>query len=72
MNNIRRIAGAIWILLGIAAAYFLIVEQAIPLFAKGDMESLVPAIIYTFILSPIITGGMCVFGLYALQNEYEL
>lgn len=32
---------------------------------------LIPAIIYCFILAPIITGGMFIFGLYALQGEYN-
>lgn len=71
MNSLRKILGLLWILLGLAGGYFLIVVQAIPLFAKGNTESLVPAIIYSFILAPIITGGMFIFGLYALQNEYQ-
>jgi len=71
MNTIKRILGVVWILLGLAAGYYLIVSQAIPQFTSGKTEDLVPAIIYTFILMPIITGGLCVFGWYALQGEYN-
>jgi len=31
----------------------------------------VPAIIYTFILAPIIAGGMSILGYYALTGEYD-
>lgn len=63
--------GIVWILAGIAAGYYLLVSQAIPQFASGKPEDTVPAIIYTFILTPIISGGLLVFGIYALQGEYD-
>lgn len=72
MNVLRKVLGIVWILMGIAAGYYLLVSQAIPQFGTGSTEDLVPAIIYSFILAPIITGGMFVFGLYALQGEYDL
>ena len=71
MNAIKRILGGVWMVLGVAAGYYLIVSQAIPQFSSGKSEDLVPAIIYTFILMPIITGGLCVFGWYALRGEYD-
>lgn len=71
MDMIKRILGVVWIGLGLAAGYYLIVSQAIPQFYSGRTEDLVPAIIYTFILMPIITGGLCVFGWYALRGEYD-
>lgn len=71
MNTIKRILGLVWIALGLAAGYYLIVSQAIPQFSSGRTEDLVPAIIYTFILMPIITGGLCIFGWYALRGEYD-
>jgi hypothetical protein len=71
MNFIKRILGIVWMLLGFAAGYYLLVSQAFPKFATGSTEDLVPAIIYCFILAPIIVGGMFVFGLYAMQGEYN-
>ncbi|MFC3198314.1 DUF6814 family protein [Parapedobacter deserti] len=71
MNTIKRILGIVWIILGLVAGYYLIVSQAIPQFSSGRAEDLVPAIIYTFILMPIITGGLCIFGWYAFTGEYH-
>jgi len=36
MNAIRRVFGLVWILLGLAAGYFLVVLQSFTLFEKGD------------------------------------
>lgn len=71
MNRIRRMLGFIWILLGLAGGYYLIVNQAIPKFRSDKSEDLIPAIIYAFILTPIIVGGLLIFGKYALQGEYD-
>jgi hypothetical protein len=71
MNILKKIVGLLSILIGIGAGYYLIVNQALPLFEKGGND-LVPAIIYTFILAPIITFGMVTFGKYAIQGEFDL
>lgn len=71
MNAIKRIFGVVWIMLGLAAGYYLIINQAIPKFNSGKTEDLIPAIIYTFILTPIIVGGLFIFGKYAFQGEYD-
>jgi hypothetical protein len=70
MNLIKRILGIVWIGLGIGAGIYLIYFQAIPLWAKGGND-LIPAIIYTFILAPLISIGMSLFGFYALQGEFD-
>lgn len=71
MNKIRRLAGIVWIILGLAGGYYLIINQAIPKFQSNKTEDLIPAIIYTFILTPIIVGGLLIFGKYAIQGEYD-
>ena len=70
MNLIKRILGIVWIGLGIGAGIYLIYFQAVPLWAKGGND-LVPAIIYTFILAPLISIGMSLFGYYAFQGEFD-
>ena len=70
MNLIKRILGIVWIGLGIGAGIYLIYFQAVPLWAKGGND-LVPAIIYTFVLAPIISIGMSLFGFYSLQGEFD-
>lgn len=72
MNNVRKYMGIIWILIAVAAGYYLIVNQAIPKFNSPKPEDLIPAIIYAFILTPIIVGGLSIFGYYALTDEYKL
>ena len=70
MNLIKRILGIVWTGLGIGAGIYLIYFQAVPLWAKGGND-LVPAIIYTFVLAPLISIGMSLFGFYSLQGEFD-
>lgn len=70
MNAIKRILGIVWIALGCIAVYYLLVNQAIDMWKAGG-EKLVPAIIYTCVLCPIIAGTMITFGIYSLQGEYN-
>ena len=70
MNIIKKILGVVWILLGIAAVYYLIINQAIPLWNKGG-ENRIPAVIYTVILGPMIAGSLGAFGLFSIQGEYD-
>lgn len=71
MNTLKKFLGILWIALGLLAGYYLLINQAIPKFQSDKSEDLIPAIIYTFVLAPIIVGGLSVFGYYALTNEYE-
>ena len=71
MNSIKKYAGILWIALGLYAGYILIITQAIPKFGSDKTEDLIPAIIYAFVLTPIVVGGLVIFGLYALQNQYD-
>ena len=71
MNGIRKILGIVWILLGLATAYFGIFALGIPKFASGKQEDLVFGIIIMCVLTPIITGGLLIFGRYALSGEYD-
>jgi hypothetical protein len=71
MNTLKRMAGVLWLLIGAAAGYYLLVNQAIPKFGTGKPEDLIPAGIYTFILCPLIVGSLVTFGYYALKGEYD-
>lgn len=70
MNAIKKILGVVWIAIGLFAVYYLIVNQAVTLWNKGG-ENVIPAIIYTVVLCPMIAGAMGTFGLYCLQGEYD-
>lgn len=71
MNAIKKLLGIVWIGLGLAAGYYLLINQAIPKFESGKPEDMIPAIIYTFILAPIIVGGFGIFGYYSLTGEFS-
>lgn len=70
MINLKKVLGIVWIAIGLAAGYVLIITQALPKFASNNPTDKIPAIIYAFILMPIITGGLCTFGWYALRGLY--
>jgi uncharacterized membrane protein HdeD (DUF308 family) len=70
MNTLKRILGVVWILLGIVSVYYLFVNQAMGMWKDGG-EKLVPAIIYTFVLCPIIAVGLFVFGYFSIKGEYN-
>jgi hypothetical protein len=72
MNAIRKYLGIVWILLGLAVAYYGLVVLGIPKLSSGKQEDLVFGIIVCFILIPIVVGGLLIFGRYALQREYDL
>lgn len=72
MNTLKRMAGIVWLLAGAVAGYYLLVEQAFPKFGTGKAEDLIPALIYTFILCPLIVGSLATFGIYALKGEYDI
>lgn len=71
MNQLRKLAGILWFALGAYACYYLLVTLSIPKFGTGKPEDLIPAIIYTFILVPLIGGSLFIFGKYALSGEYN-
>ena len=70
MNAIKRILGVVWILLAIATAYFLISFGG-PKFSSGTQDGMVFGIIILFVLLPLITLGLGMFGYYSLIGEYD-
>jgi len=71
MKKFKRYLGLFWMVLAIVVAYFNFFEFGIPKLQSGKQEDLVFGIIYLFILSPIIVGGLITFGYYVLSAEYE-
>jgi hypothetical protein len=70
MNTLKKILGLVWIALGLAAVYYLVINQAIPLWQKGG-ENIIPAIIYTCVLCPMIAGALGAFGWFSIKGEYN-
>ncbi len=70
MKQIKKILGIIWIILALVIAYFGVTILGIEKFKTGVQDDLIFGIIVVAILLPIIVGGLVMFGVYALQNEY--
>lgn len=71
MNTIKKISGIVWMMLGLAVGYFNIIIMGIPKFQTGKQDDLVFGIVNMFVLTPIIVGGLLIFGYYALTGEYS-
>lgn len=71
MELIKKILGILWIILALLTAYFCIVNFGVPKLQTGQQEDLVFGLIIVFILTPIISIGLGVFGYFALRGEYD-
>ncbi|AZA57913.1 hypothetical protein EG349_04825 [Chryseobacterium shandongense] len=71
MNGLKKILGILWIIIALVVGYFGITVMGIPKITSGKQEDLVFGIIILFILMPIISGGMAIFGYYSLKGEYS-
>jgi len=71
MEIVKKYAGIVWICVALIAGYFNIAVMGIPKLQTGKQEDLVFALINLFILTPIVVGGLIVFGYYAVKNEYS-
>lgn len=71
LNTIKKIFGVLWIAIALVVGYFGITVMGIPKITSGKQEDLVFGIIILCVLMPIISGGMAIFGYYALIGEYS-
>ena len=71
LNNLKKWLGIFWILLGLAAGYFGIIQLGIPKISSGNQEDLIFGIIVMFIMTPITSIGLITFGRYALSGDYK-
>lgn len=72
MNEIKRILGIVWMIIGMASIIILIsgAVQNIDLDGKADINKPIPWIIIISIFTPISIGLM-LFGWYAVKGEYD-
>lgn len=71
MNAVKKYLGIVWIVLGLVVAYFAITKLGWPKLISEKMDDKIIGGIILFVLTPIITGGLLVFGKYALGGEYD-
>lgn len=70
MNQIKRYAGIIWILLGPVAMFYLIKTAASEIAAKPLIDTKIQWGVFVIVFLPI-AAGMSIFGYYALKGEYD-
>ena len=71
VNKLKRGLGIVWMLLGLAALYFGILELGLPKIYSGKQDDLIFGIIMMAVITPIISGGLLLFGKYAWQGDYD-
>ena len=70
MNNIKKFAGIIWILLGPLAIYYLVKTASSEIAKKPVIDTKIQWSVFVIIFIPIAIG-MMIFGWYALKGEYD-
>jgi hypothetical protein len=70
MNQLKRFAGIIWLLLGPAAVFYLIKTAAFEISKKPVMDTKIQWGVFVVVFIPIAIG-MMIFGWYALKGEYD-
>ena len=70
MNNIKKITGILWILLGPLAVYYLVKTAASEISKKPVIDTKIQWGVFVVIFIPIAVGFV-IFGYYAFKGEYE-
>lgn len=70
MNQLKRYAGLLWILLGPLAAYYLVQTALAEIAKKPVIDTKIQWGVFVIIFLPIALG-MVIFGWYAWKGEYD-
>ena len=70
MNQVKRIAGIIWMLLGPVAVLYLIKTALHEIDRNPVIDTKVQWAVFVFIFIPIAIG-LVIFGWYAFKGEYD-
>ena len=70
MNQIKKLAGIIWLLLGPACIYFIVRAALHEIVTKPGIDTVIQWGVFVVIFIPIAIG-MSIFGFYAIKGEYN-
>jgi predicted Na+-dependent transporter len=70
MDQIKRAAGIIWMLLGPVAIYYLIKTALEEIAQKPVLDTKIQWGVFVIVFIPIAIG-MVIFGWYAFKGEYD-
>jgi uncharacterized membrane protein len=75
MDSLKRLAGFIWIAMGVAAVYLMVRQMGTEITAaKAANKAVLDTQMFWYIIIPIFTPimiGLCLFGWYAWKGEYD-
>lgn len=71
LESVKKYLGLVWMALAIVAAYYCIGVFGLPKIMSHLQEDNVFGWIILLVLTPIIVGGLLVFGYFAFTNEYK-
>jgi purine-cytosine permease-like protein len=70
MNQLKRFAGIVWILLGPLAIFYLVKTAGAEIAKKPVIDTKIQWIVFVVVFIPIAIG-IIIFGYYALQGDYD-
>jgi hypothetical protein len=70
MNQVKKIAGVIWLLLGPVAVFYLVKTALVEIAAKPVLDTKIQWGVFVVVFIPIAIG-ISIFGWYALKGEYD-
>ena len=70
MNQLKRYAGILWMIIGPVAMYYLIKTAANEIAAKPQIDTKIQWGVFVLVFLPI-AAGLVIFGYYALKGEYD-
>ena len=70
MNNIKKYAGILWIIMGPLAVYYLIKTAAAEITKKPLIDTKIQWVVFVIIFIPIAIG-LIIFGWLALKGDYD-
>ena len=74
MNLIKKLAGIVWIILGLAAIAGMVLRAGTEITeAQQGLRPLLDTQMFWYIIIPVFSPimlGLCLFGWYALKDEY--
>jgi len=70
MNQIKRILGIVWVVLGPVAMYYLVKTAIAEIAEKPVIDTKIQWGVFIVVFIPIAIG-MMIFGYYALKGEYD-
>lgn len=69
MQALKKYLGIVWILLGLYVGYDRLTDSLVKI-SSDKLEDRVFGWVVLLVLTPIVVGGLILFGTYALNSEY--